>query len=468
MSNEKKPNILQKILKWDSWYNPNTGLGQSGKDKMKGSKIFHVCLDEDTASNLFAADKLANKIILKIPEEGIKNWIAFSGNKKYTDEIIKSLNNLRVKSKFYEAWFTARLYGGALLLMVADDLDAKRWYLPLEAKKVKNIKSLILFNRYEVNIDTKLTSDINSPNFGLPDSYSIITNNQNETLNNIKIHHSRFIRFDGSYLPKRLFELNEYWHDSFLSNLFDDISNYNQVTSAISNLLIDFRMTVYKMKGLSDMLSNEESEKLLQARIELFDKCKSNLKTIVIDQDGEEITQTTPSTLSGIDKLLSKPETSLIAKSGLPHTILFGESPSGLGATGESEKSDFVFEVKAQQEAVLKPRIDYLLGILFKSDIILIPEEELRKISYSFNDIYTLSDKEVSEIRKNMADADEKYYSSGILSAEEIALSRFGSEKYSLDTALNIEKRNAEAELDKEINLESEEEPLTNTEKIIK
>ena len=63
------------------------------------------------------------------------------------------------------------------------------------------------------------------------------------------------------------------------------------------------------------------------------------------------------------------------------------------------------------------------------------------EITFTWNPLWQMSDLEQAEIEKKRAETDAIYIQAGVVSAEEIALSRFGGDAYSTDTVLDMEKR---------------------------
>jgi len=87
------------------------------------------------------------------------------------------------------------------------------------------------------------------------------------------------------------------------------------------------------------------------------------LNVLLIDSDDEDY-QKKASSVSGIDNLLQELKHNLAACTGIPQTLLFGRSPSGQNATGESDIRQWYDTVKGEQEDKLLPNLSSLVRYL--------------------------------------------------------------------------------------------------------
>jgi len=431
----------KKVTNLDAWVNTLTGQGDENQDKTKSNIAGIPFLTEYGAENIYGGDDLGRKIVEIIPLLGTQKFIEIKGDFKQKDNLINHMNKINLKHKCYEAWRDARIYGGAMTLMVFDD-NIKKWNEPVNYKTIKEIKSLIVFNRWELhNKEMNLTTDIKSHNYGLPDSYEIqSSDNLDSDILHVSIHHSRFLRFDGHYLPKNAFRANLYWHNSVLANLVFELGNYFQVNNGLANLLSDWRVNVLSIHDLSNKLANEEGQDQLKARVKALNLTKSILKAMVIDAEHEKFEQNSPGNISGIEKLYQKIEDRIVALTRIPHTVLLGASPKGLGATGRHEETNFYDYILSQQNEILRPVLNQFFKIFFKDEI---PDE----FSYDFVSLKQMTDLEKADIREKMAKADALYLADRVLTTDEVANSRFGGDDYSLETNLDRELREREEEI---------------------
>ena len=123
----------------------------------------------------------------------------------------------------------------------------------------------------------------------------------------------------------------------------------------------------------------------------------------------------------------------------MPVSLLMGQAPAGMNATGESDTRFFYDQVKAEQEA-LKPKIQ-LISKIYQAD----PEAE---VSVDFPALWQMTDREKTELRRMEAETDRIYLQEGVLLPEEVALHRFSDGDFAID--LNSRAELAQSERSKE------------------
>ena len=132
----------------------------------------------------------------------------------------------------------------------------------------------------------------------------------------------------------------------------------------------------------------------------------------------------------------------LVAVSGIPHTVLLGESPgASLGATGGSQERDWHKTVSAYQESRLYDLIRQALNMItavLKTD----------PVKFVFKPLDAPDMKTIAETHKIQAEADSKYIADGVLLPEEVRNSRFNG-GFSTETELDEKIYMAEIDLDR-------------------
>jgi phage-related protein (TIGR01555 family) len=416
--------------RFDGWLNVYKQLNVENKDPRTGSGIKHSTLTQEQAELLYSSDTEASKIVSILPREALREGISFNNLEAADNKKIQELmNNLNVLTKFEEAWHDARLYGGAVILLsVSDGLDLDE---ELEVNRIDSINALTVLNRYEIEADTtSIITDLTDKNFGLPEYYTL---NSDLLVDNsaTKIHISRLIRFDGEHLPKGTFRNNNYWHDSILSKLYDALEGFGNSSNALAGVLPEFKQGILKIKDIADLLASGKEEDILN-RLKVFDMGKVYYKTAVID--GEEDYTIHHTNFAGIKDVMDKVEQRLVAASNIPATKLLGKSPTGgLSGKGESENRDFYDYVASEQEKYLQPKLQYLFNIINNMNNTGLQGKDL---SYTFNPLWQMDEKEIAEIRKIMSETDEKYINTGVLTPAEVSTSRFGG-TYTIETQLD-------------------------------
>ena len=436
MKKDLRKRNVPNIAKLDGIQNVITGLNRKQKDKRVNIVAIPDLMTKQEAEDLYATDRTARKIVEKVPKEGVKKWIELTNT---TTEIQvqfkKVFARLRVIKQFKNAWQWARLYGGAgIYINIEDGEDPS---IPINFSKAKTIKSLIVLHRYELMAEPQsVERDIDSPNFGLPNLYRI--QNQHNGVPTL-IHHERILRFEGAELPQALFIKNGYWHDSILSALKSPVINYSQSHDMLASIIQDFRQKVMKIDQFAQMIAADEDDLLIK-RMEIQDLIKSNFKTDMIDKEDElDIVQTS---LAGINEALSMINNRLVESSEFPHTVLLGESPKGgLSDKGESQNRDWYDYIAEEQKDVLEEPLHTLIDYLMKVKEGPTNGIVLKDIGFDFMPLWQMSEEKQSEVQLNTAKRDEIYIQNQVVTPEEIAVSRWGSGKFSMETRLETIER---------------------------
>ena len=425
----------------DGWLNLLTGLGNSktGRDKrMAAQAVFPGGMDERQAEELYASDDIAARVVDLLPEEALREWIEFKfEDHEVGDALQEVMEVLEVQNRLEDAWKDARRYGGSGIFLNVEDgeLDLTK---PLIMERVRSLRSLVVLNRHELwNQTIDIDRDIKSPNFGLPMIYTIRPRGQAGTTSlNLRIHHSRIIRFDGAKLPKQLFVENSYWNDSVLNRMENVLRNYNTCYDSAASIVQDFRAAVYKIKGLADLIAAGK-EDLVKKRFQILDQCRAVIGSTLIDD--EESFEYTTGSIAGLSQVLQKMDDRLVASTDMPHSIILGTNVRGkMGeGSGENEKRDWYDHVKNRQKSVLTKPITLIAQIILNASRGPTAGKEPEEWSFKFNPLWQLSDQEKAATRKLTAETDAVYIGQGVLDPEEVRESRFGSDEYSMETQID-------------------------------
>lgn len=447
--------------KADGWESTITGLG-TARDKRSGTRIKYTGIEgsRDKFEDFYSGDDTAATIAELPAREMTREWIELSiddtGGDVKTEEpaeqmltakrVVQALDDLEAKSMVAQALLWARVHGGSLLFMGVND-GTDDLSQPLNLDQIKSFDFLLVYDRWEVQIQTT-NADVASKDFGKPETYLVQA--QTETGQGMglatTVHASRFIRFDGVRTSRYRMGLNGGWADSVYTRMEETLRDYGISWHGVAHLLQDFSQAVLKMRGLADAILQQEGNVVLD-RMTAMDLCRSVARAIPIDAEDEDfIRVATP--LSGLADTLDRFMLRIASAARMPATLLFGQSPAGLNATGDSDIRFFYDQIKAGQEESLRPRLDRLLEVIFAAREGPTAGKEPENWSYRFNPLWQETDKERAEVRKTQAETDVLYLNEGVLDPEEVTMSRFGGDSYSTDTVLDMEKRTAMPDTD--------------------
>jgi phage-related protein (TIGR01555 family) len=257
------------------------------------------------------------------------------------------------------------------------------------------------------------------------------------------IHESRTVRFDGVRVNKRRLARNGGWHDSAYIRIKKVLADFDLSWSSMSHLLADFAPMIFKMPGLEFVLG-QDGDNIALKRMQLMDLYRSTVRMMPIDEGEELERKVTP--VTGMDGLLALLILRLCAAAKMPVTKLFGQSPAGLNTTAEGDLSFWYDRAESHQERDLKDQLSRIIKLFWLSKSGPTRGVEPASWGLKFNKLWQMSELEESQARKNQSETDNNYIDSGVLMPDEVAQSRFGGDAYSFETQLDMEMRDTEAE----------------------
>lgn len=135
---------------------------------------------------------------------------------------------------------------------------------------------------------------------------------------------------------------------------------------------------------------------------------RSNFGVQLVEQ-GNKINNT-QYTFTGLQEVYESMCLNLCGASHYPMTKLFGRSPAGMNATGESDLKNYYDYVDTLRESRLRPVLEKLLPVLARSAGIQLEDADL-----SFPPLWTPTAKETADIAKIKADSIVSAFQSGLL-----------------------------------------------------
>lgn len=422
---------MKKSFSFDGWKNLFTGQGVTGKDKQLANQYVRgLKLSDTTLDNLYRGDGFGKRIVNLINGEIVREWFEVIGD---TDgEVNKYLFNLKAKKYCGKALRWADVFGGSALVLGLN--DGGQFKDPLDLNSLKGIEFMRVYDRRRVTwTHQDLYSDPNDKRFGEPQYYDITPVNNTATVL-YKVHESRLILFDGRDVTDQVRVENNGWGDSIYQSVFEQLSNLNGTYFSVKNIIDDFIQTIIKLNNLEELLAAGE-EGQIRTRMEIMDLSRHVMNTVFIDKD--EDYEKKSSTITGIPDIVGKFESALSAVTGIPITLLMGQSPGGLNSTGKSDIQQWYDKISAEQEERFLTAAERLVYLAMMSKEGPTKGKPIDGWGVEFNPLWQSTDKEICETRKTQAESDAIYLDRGVITPEEVAESRFGGNEYSFETVLD-------------------------------
>lgn len=463
MSRKAKP-----VVTSDGWVNVLTGIGDTMRDKRESTKIGLRTISYDALMALYRSSDLAGRIVDLPAEEMTREGfdVRVEGDEESAELIGAAMDDLDVGCVLLQALKWKRLFGGAAILVGAND-GSTDLSLPLNEEKIQSIDFLTVFDAWEARVLSYYENPA-TKEFGQPEFYQLAPHAVTQGISILqKVHASRVIRFSGPLASRRQLRMpssgiGQGWGDSVLLRVSELLRDYDTSWQGISALMQDFAQTVYKIQGLAQALLSEKGEGAIKRRMASIDMSRSVIKAVLLDKDGEDFERKS-TVLSGVPETMDKFAIRLAAAAQMPATVLFGQSPAGLGATGASDIRFFYDSIRAQQTRDLKPALCRLACLLMKAKNGPTGGVEPEEWNIQFRSLWQLTDSEKADVREKMSRVDQAYLNMGVLSTLDIAESRFGGDEYSLETQVDtdaLEERDAVAAEQTDLSLEGQRQAL--------
>lgn len=139
---------------------------------------------------------------------------------------------------------------------------------------------------------------------------------------------------------------------------------------------------------------------------------RSNFGMQLVDKDST-ITNS-QYTFTGLQDVYDAMCLDLAGASRIPVTKLFGRSPAGMDATGESDLINYYDYVDTLRESVLRPILERVLPVAYLSVWGAVPED----VEISFPSLWTPTAKDVAEIALKKSQAIRDMFQAGLLAAD--------------------------------------------------
>lgn len=357
-------------------------------------------LSSDYLKDLYLCDDIAARICDLLPNEMLRQ--GFIIKIQETEFSYPGLGEI-----LREALVKSRVFGAAFIYVGAN--DGRKQEEPLEPSKNKGVKFL---NVVAVNELSKSTfyDDPEDPKYGHTQTYLVNTSGK-------QVHESRLIPFFGiTPLNQRDFP------PSILQRIYPVLQQFHIAWQSTAHLMTDASQGVFKLKGLHSAVASNRSEELLK-RMELVDMSRSISRSILLDAEDEDFRRDSYS-FSGIPEILEKMMLRLAAAARIPVSLLMGQAPAGMNATGESDVRFFYDQVRAAQES-LKPKLARIIKI--------ITANEDAQVKIDFPALWQMDEHQKAELRRIDAETDRIYLQEGVLLPEEVAVKRFSNGDFVVD-----------------------------------
>lgn len=388
----------------------NLGAGANNLVQTANYVMERFTWDYYTLNILFRDNWIAKAIIEKPANEMLKNGFSIHSQIE-PDKIDKIMNiwqKTKTQNKFLKCLKWARLYGGCLLIPMIENQGDLSKPLDYETIMPDSYKGCFTVDRWSgVSPSIELVDNITDPDFGQPEYYDVSDNTTGKTF---RIHHSRVIKMIGREMPYWEEIAETYWGASELEHVYTELKKRDDTSANISFLIFLANIRVFKMEGMSQMLSigDQQAAQRVYETMKTMNHLMCNTGTLAIDK--EEDFAMHGYSFTGINDVYESFMLDISGAAEIPVDKLFGRSPSGFNSGAETLQN-YYDTIDEKRETYVRESLEKIVKIITMSALGEIPDD----IEIDFNPVRRPSDLEKSDLAQKNAQPIFDAYAGGLI-----------------------------------------------------
>ena len=375
----------------DAFSNPAARIGWGTMDLLQATEYPMTRLSQNyqLLTSLYRDNWIVQNIIATIPNDMIRKWyeLKTSLEPEYLKQMTRLERQTQIRKKLLLGMYWGRLYGGAAgIILIKGHKDLSQ-PLDLETVMPGSFLGLQILDRWNgIYPESELVTDPEEQDVGL-----LMT----------KVHHSRIVRFIGRELPWMEQVTEMYWGESEIEAIYNEVVRRDNVAGNIAALTFRANINYMETEGLDQLLgtANTEMQRRFWNLMAAQSIMENNFGTRIINK-GDAI-HNTQYTFTGLSEVYDRIMMDVAGAARTPVTKLFGRSPSGMNATGESDMRNYYDYIDGLRETELRGIIERILPIMALSAWGEIPDD----IDIDFPPMQTPDAKEIAEIADQKTNA---------------------------------------------------------------
>jgi uncharacterized protein len=421
--------------RFDDWVNPFTGFGSTRDRTKHTSFIGGAPLPKEECAALYHQDDLAARIVDTLPKAMTRRgWRVFS----LEDEsfatmkeeqlfslsaknppavpptpVERELDRIDLRNVLTTALSRGRCMGGAVIDPGITDSQSPELPLKLSTDGSPAVGGYASEWRIYDARHARPKNGVFAPHVGV----QVYELEDPVTGARRYVHASRLLVTRGAPTAERERMSLEGWDYSVLQKAYEPLRQFNQAYKGAEVLMTDSSQGVFKMKNLLQAIAT--NRKLLEARAQILDMGRSSARAIFIDSDGEDYSKVATS-FAGIPDTMDRFANRLAAASEIPVTLLMGQAPAGLNATGESDIRLWYDVVEGEQDRILMP-------LILRAAMFVAAARAIRgPFGVRFASLWQETPRQSSEREDLESRSDDRRIKCGILTPGEVRAMRYG------------------------------------------
>lgn len=350
----------------DAFSNPAARTGFGTMDLLQATEypMTRMTQNYQLLTSLYRENWIVQNIIATIPNDIMRKWYEIKSGvgPDYIDRMTRLERKTQIRKKLLLGMYWGRLYGGAAGIILINGHNDMSQPLDLNTVMPDSFQGLQILDRWSgIFPEGSIVSDPEDPDYGLPEYYTIRDEETGNTA--VRVHHSRVIRFIGRELPWMEQIVEQYWGESEIEAIYNEIVKRDNVSANIAALTFRANINYLESDGLDQLLgsANTRAQQNFWNLMRAQSIMESNFGTRVINKG--DVMHNTQYTFTGLPDVYDRMMMDVAGAARTPVTKLFGRSPAGMNATGESDLNNYYDYIDGLRETELRPIIERLLPI---------------------------------------------------------------------------------------------------------
>ncbi len=262
---DSKQNMDSKapVVTMDAFSNPAARIGFGTMDLLQATEypMTRMTQNYQLLTSLYRENWIIQNIISTIPNDMLRKWydLRTSVAPEYLKQMTQLERRTQIRKKLLLGMCWGRLYGGAVGVILIKGHNDMSLPLNLDTIMPGSFLGLHILDRWNgVYPEGELVTDPEDPDFGLPKFYTV-RNDETGTMV-ARVHHSRVIRFIGRELPWMEQVTEQYWGESEIEAIYEELTRRDNVAGNIAALTFRANINYQETDGLDQLLGSANAE----------------------------------------------------------------------------------------------------------------------------------------------------------------------------------------------------------------
>lgn len=417
------------MVRNNGWADLLAGFGDSLDDPLaRLDWAAEGVLTRTDLENLYQHNGVAAAIVDLPADDATRRWVDVRTENEALEEVDQALSELPLRDGIHgrrrgarvaanRALKLARMTGGAAVIV--EVRDGRMPWEPLDGGNLESIERLHIHHAYEL-----WPIQYEGPG-GAVSLYQLAPDTDGSTAYDhrfYQVHASRVWTFQGVELTAQRQVKHQGWPDPVLQRVVRDLRLTGFVEEQGARTVARKNVPWFKTANLTEKVS-KDGGRSLRKRLQIMKRAMSIIGLIPLDAT-EDVGHLDAS-LGGIADLLDRYPYRVAASARIPMTKLYGMSPGGFNATGESDIRLYYDSVDASliQNQVV-PFVQWLAELLMRSHQGPTGGKEPEMWTVEALPLWEPTEAERADTEKTQAEADAIYLDRQVLSPASVAQSR--------------------------------------------